>query len=79
MMGEKVVDGLEEHKDVVFSKVADQVHQLGLKFDERIITSLNKAVECQSVEGVKINMEELGQMAEMIREASHEEQASTTR
>lgn len=79
VMGEKVVDGLEEHKDVVFSKVADQVHQLGLKFDERIITSLNKAVECQIVDGVKINMEELGHMADMIREASQEEQSSKSR
>jgi len=46
------VDGLEAHKEVVFSKVADQIQHLGLKFDEKTLKALDKAVECQSVEGV---------------------------
>lgn len=75
VMGEQVVDGLEAHKDIVFSKVADQVQQLGLKFDEKIISQINKAVECQSVDGVKINMDELGSMAEMMREVKSEDQS----
>lgn len=36
IIGEQVVDGLETHKDVVFSKVSDQVNQLGLKFDDKV-------------------------------------------
>lgn len=76
VIGEQVVDGLEAHKDVVFSRVADQLHQLNLKFDEKTIMALNQAVECQSVEGVTIDEHEIASMADMIREVHIEDQGT---
>ena len=50
--GEQVVYGLEQHKDVVFSKVQNQVNQLSFKFDSPILNQVRKSVDCQIVEGV---------------------------
>ena len=52
--GEQVVYGLEQHKDVKFSVVENQVAQLTFKFDNPIVTKLKKAFDCQIVEGVDI-------------------------
>jgi len=45
-----------------------------LKFDPNTLKELNKVVECQKVDGVVIDDQELASLAEMIREASIEEQ-----
>ena len=54
-IGEQVVDGLETHRDVVCSKVQDQVNQLALRFDDKLPVLLNKAVECLCVDGVNVD------------------------
>lgn len=66
-IGEQVVDGLETHRDVVFSRVADQVNQLALRFDDKLPTFLNKAVECLCVDGVNIDAQEISALIEKVK------------
>ena len=66
-IGEQVVDGLETHRDVVFSRVADQVNQLALRFDDKLPTFLNKAVECLFVDGVNIDAQEISALIEKVK------------
>jgi hypothetical protein len=69
-IGEQVVDGLETHKDVVFSKVQDQVNQLALRFDDKLPVLLNKAVECLCVDGVNVDAEEINALTDKIKKKS---------
>lgn len=71
--GESVMAELEKHKDVSFTKVKDQVGMLAVKFDKKVPEILGKAVECQRVEGVVIDEQELHSLGDMIKEASHEQ------
>ena len=71
--GEQVMNELDKHKDVSFDIVAGQMAQLNLKFDSKVVTMINKVVECQRVEGVVIDEAELQALGDMIKEAGVEE------
>lgn len=57
--GEQVMNELDKHKDVSFEIVCSQMAQLNLKFDSKVVTMINKVVECQRVDGVVIDEAEL--------------------
>ena len=44
-----------------------------MKFDPNVFKDLSKVVECQQVDGVVIDEQELASLAEMIKEASQED------
>lgn len=71
--GEQVMNELDKHKDVSFDIVAGQMAQLNLKFDSKVVSMINKVVECQRVDGVVIDEAELQSLGEMIKEAGVEE------
>ena len=73
-IGEHVVNELEKLKDVSALRVEDQIKQLDLKFDSTLGRAISKAVECNKIEGVVIDENELNSLAEMIKEADTEEQ-----
>ena len=73
-IGEHVVNELEKLKDVSAIRVEDQIVQLNLKFDHTLTKAIGKAVECQRVEGVLIDENEIAALAEMSMEASTDEQ-----
>lgn len=72
--GEGLVTELEEHKDISMARVATQIKQLGINFNNEIIGKLPQVVKCEIIEGVDIDEAELASMEEMMREASSEPQ-----
>ena len=62
---------------VIPSPTLNQLHalgslkQLGINFNQELITKLKDVVHCERVDGVEIDESELNSMEEMLREASH--------
>lgn len=54
------------------SRVATQIKQLGINFNNEVIGKLPEVVKCQVIDGVEIDEAELASMEEMMREASSE-------
>ena len=63
---------LEEHKDISMARVANQIKQLGITFNNETIGKLKQVVKTEVIEGVEIDEGELASMEEMMREASTE-------
>lgn len=70
--GETLVTELEEHKDISMARVASQIKQLGITFNNETIGKLKQVVKTEVIEGVEIDEGELASMEEMMREASTE-------
>ena len=70
VFGESLVTELEEHKDISMARVATQIKQLGLSFNQELISKLSEVVCCERVDGVEIDENELANLEEMLREAS---------
>ena len=70
--GENLVTELEEHKDISMARVASQIKQLNVTFNQDCFKSLKNIVKTESVEGVEVDENELNSMEEMMREASSE-------
>ena len=58
------------------AKVAKQIKQLGITFNQELIGNLNSVVNTEVVDGVEIDENELASMEDMMKEASAEPQHS---
>ena len=72
--GENLVTELEEHKDISMARVASQIKQLGVTFNNDVVGKLPLVCNTEIIEGVEIDEGELASMEEMMREASSEHQ-----
>lgn len=72
--GETLVSELEEHKDISMARVARQIKQLGIAFNQELIGNLQGIVNTSVVDGVEIDENEMASMEEMMKEASAEPQ-----
>ena len=57
--GEKIADILGKVKTINPNLLANQLNQLSLKFDEKLIESVGNFAKCIAIEGVEISQEEL--------------------
>ena len=71
--GETLVTELEEHKDISMARVASQIKQLGVNFNNEVIGKLPELCTTEVIEGVEIDEGELASMEEMMREASSQQ------
>ena len=51
-------------------RVATQIKQLGVQFNQSIINNISSIVDTAVVDGVEIDQAELNSMAEMMQEAA---------
>lgn len=68
--GEQILSQLQKYKDVQGDSVQDEIMQLKVDFDAKMVNGIDNIVNCPKLPAAKVAQSELDDLAEIVREAA---------